>query len=918
MLSYDAVETKRSYDQIEKTVFQAKREWEATFDAIPEVLIVTNSEGSISRCNRAASILLQKKYPNFIGRPVTDLLPEVYDVNERGKEIQLDLNSCWYRVYSMPLAMGPITGNRVFLLQDISRVRLSEEQLQYQKQYYETIVQNSPVAMVTIDMEGDILHCNPEFESLFGYSYAEITGCNLDKLIAPGDLSAAGQYTTQALEGGSVKKYERRRRKDGSLVEVEIKGVPVIVENQKLGVLGMYHDITDLVAARKAAEVADRVKTQFLANMSHEIRTPMNGIIGMLDLLARTALDEEQTEYIKTARQSTDSLLLLMDNLLDFTMLDAGQITLDRVKYDLRSVVESVHHSLEQAAAEKQLDLTCKVYHNVPNLLYGDPHRLQQILWNLVENAVKFTSKGEVALRVQKLEGTAHGTTIRFSISDTGIGIPLEKQKGIFDRFVQVDGTTTRQHGGTGLGLAISSKIVQLMGGKIELTSKPEEGSTFWFDLTFEKLITGKESALPESLESSKASVLVICDDPACQIALEKMLDDFGCEVSLVDNEISALEKMEAAAMRNQPYGLTLMELQKAELNGKMLLPLIRQNPAIAETPLILITSPDQPEDPEKLKLLGCAGMLSKPILQKDLDAVLLSRFGKKKEELVEIPHPAVSSQSEETSSENLHILLVEDNPINQKLALRLLQKAGYAVELANNGREALEVLKETPVDLALMDVQMPILDGLETTRQIRSHEKMGEHLIIIAMTADGSMRDREQCILAGMDDYLSKPLDVDVVFEMLKRYECSLKAQSRSNGEKTPPMNIDSDEILDIETALPRFGDDLSILYEFLGRFIVNAKETCTKMDTAFQNGDVQQLHFLSHSLKGSSANFEIKKIRDAARQLEELTGNNSTVGAFALINEIKSSIPSVEAFYHDHNFGEAAVSSVSINTAN
>lgn len=910
MISYDAVEIKNSYDQIEKAVIQAKREWEATFDAVPEALIITNSEGRISRCNRSASILLQKKSSDLIGRLITELLPEVYELNEHGKEIKLSLNSSWYRAYSMPITLGTITGNRVFLLQDISQIRASEDRLQSQKHYFEAIVQNSPVAIVTIDMEGDILQCNPAFEMLFGYSGSEIAGCNLDKLIAPGEISLAGQYTSQALEGGSIKKYERRRRKDGSLVEVEIRGVPVVVENQKLGVMGMYHDITDLVSARKSAEVADRVKSQFLANMSHEIRTPMNGIIGMLDLLARTQVDGEQAEYIETARQSAQSLLLLMDNILDYTNLDAGKISLDQVKYDLRSVVENVQRSLENSAAEKSLDFTCKVYRDVPNLLVGDPHRLQQVLWNLTENAVKFTSKGEVALRVQKLEETSHGTVIRFSVNDTGIGISAEQKKGIFDRFVQVDGSTTRAHGGSGLGLAISAQLVHLMGGKIELKSNPGEGSTFWFDLTFEKIDMDEETNRAEAIELDRPSVLVICDDPVCQITLEKMLDDYGCQVTLVDKGITALEKLEAAAGRHHPFGLILMELQKAELNGKMLLPLLRQNPCIAETPLYLIADSIHSEDPKRLKTLGCAGLLTKPILQKDLETVLQSRFGKRNENPLPNPRPSIPAAQPDAGKKDLHILLVEDNPINQKLALRLLQKAGYSVDVASNGREALEVLKENSEDLVLMDVQMPVLDGLEATRWIRCNEKNGEHLPIIAMTADGSAQDRDQCRMAGMDDYLSKPLDVDLVFKTLKRYEN--KMEIALEKALAQPSKTEVEEILDIETALPRFGDDLSIFYEFLGRFIENAKETCSKMESAYQSGDVQQLHFLSHSLKGSSANFEIKKIRENARQIEELTGSNSTVGAFALINEINAAIPLVEEYYRSHQLSTEVSSTV------
>lgn len=911
MLSYDSVETGGNFSQIEKAVLRAKKEWEATFDAVPEMLILTNSENRIARCNRAAKDFLQFDYIDLIGKPITDFFPEVMEADEHGMEVRLSQDYGWYRVYGVPVNLGGSTVNRVYLFQDVSQIKRSEEQILYQKQYFESLVQYSPVAIVTLDLQGNILQCNPAFETLFGYSRSEVFGMNLDSLIAPDEPVSATRNTSQALEGISVKEFSRRRRKDGSLVEVEIRGVPIIVEGQKLGVLGMYHDITELVEARKAAEAADRAKSEFLANMSHEIRTPMNGIIGMLDLMDGTALTAEQKDYLDTARESADSLLSLLNDILDFARIEAGQLSLENIDFDLRSIVEGVTRSLMNRAEAKGLEMACMIYRDVPTMLRGDPNRIRQVLVNLVGNAIKFTSQGEIIIRVQKLENRPNSAKLHFSVSDTGIGIPKERQKAIFERFVQVDGTTTRKYGGSGLGLAICSQIVQLMGGEIGLESQEEKGSTFWFDLLLEKQPHQKENQQAVPQELVKLPVLVVDDNHTNRVVLDKMVSGFGCRVSLVDNGKDAVELLLNASKCGRSFGLVLLDMQMPEMDGMQTLAMIKKNPAIADIPVVILTSMGQQHNQEQLTAMGCAGYLAKPVRQQELFNLLLTVLGKETQPMKSPQRTVPVPAQKEIGQKQLHILLVEDNPINQKLALRILEKSGYQVTLVENGQQALQAFENGHYDLALMDVQMPVLDGYETTRMIRAREKAGEHLPIIAMTAAAMNGDRERCLAAGMDEYLSKPLNVDEVFALLKRYE---ENQHLDSGQ--PNKEEIMEEIIDVKTALPRFGDDLSILYEFLGRFIDHARETCSKMESAYRRGDVQQLHFLAHSLKGAAANFEAVKLRETALELEELTHNNSTVGAYALIEEIKALIPEVEEFYLAHRFDAVKKSDITEST--
>ncbi|MCC6148573.1 MAG: PAS domain S-box protein [Anaerolineaceae bacterium] len=479
--------------QTEAIIGRAKREWEATFDAISDPILLTGANGNIMRCNRAAARILDTTFQQLIGKNIEEMFPGILSplVEQTGLSTRTFLMPSsygWFDISLFPFQFSNNQQGAIYIFHDITQRKYAEGDLQRQKQYYEGIFQNNPVAIITLDMDGHIVTCNPAFERLFGYTQVDVIGHKLDALVTPPDYrEQALDFTRRVRRGETVHEVTRRRAKSGEMIDVEVFNVPVTVEGESQGILVLFHNITELVRARRKAEDADLAKGEFLANMSHEIRTPLNGVIGMLNLTLDTGLSAEQYEYLAAALDSADALLNLLNDILDFSKIEAGRMELETTDFDLRAVMENVAVSLAQKAADKGLELVCIIPPEVPTLLRGDPNRLRQVLVNLAGNAVKFTEKGEVVLRVKKVGESEERTSLAFYVQDTGIGIPPERQTTIFDRFTQADMSTTRIHGGSGLGLTISSQLVELMGGKITLISEPNTGSTFSFTLPLPK-----------------------------------------------------------------------------------------------------------------------------------------------------------------------------------------------------------------------------------------------------------------------------------------------------------------------------------------------------------------------------------------------------------------------------------------------
>ncbi|MFN7035791.1 MAG: PAS domain S-box protein [Bellilinea sp.] len=646
----------------------------------------------------------------------------------------------------------------ISVMEDITERRKAEDEIRRQKRYFETLVENSPIAIVTLDHQHRITGCNPAFENLFDYSRSEIQGCNIDNLIAPEDeLEHAKSLSAAVVSHGKVHLFGRRKRKDGSLVDVEIFGVPVVVDGQPIGVLGIYHDISELLEARRQAEAAAQAKAEFLANMSHEIRTPLNAIIGMTSLLLDTRLDAEQKNFVETIRTSGDSLLTIINDILDFSKIEAGKMVMEKQPFYLSDCIESAMDLLASKASEKGLDLSYLIQENTPNRLLGDVTRLRQVLVNLLSNAVKFTEKGGVFITVEAEKiNEPNEYRIHFAVRDTGIGIPAERVNRLFQPFTQVDASTSRRFGGTGLGLSISKRLVEMMGGEIWVESELGKGSTFHFTIQAEAAPVTRW--LPHQIhtdELAERKILIVDDNALNRMIISRQTARWKMKPYSVASGAEALELIR----RGETFDIALIDMQMPEMDGITVASEIRKLAEGKNLPMVLFTSLGYKPASATEELF--ATVLYKPLKPNQLFETIYSVLNHKPRQE---PKKHTAPVIDHTFAQRfpMRILLAEDNLVNQKVAIGILQRMGYHVDVAANGLEALEALRRQPYDVVLLDVQMPEMDGEEAAREICRRYPPEQRPILIAMTANALEGDRERYLAVGMDDYISKPIRVD------------------------------------------------------------------------------------------------------------------------------------------------------------
>ncbi len=671
----------------------------------------------------------------------------------------------------------------------IENARLFDE-TERQRDYSRDLVENSPVAIITTDLNGKVASWNPAAERLFAYSAEEAIGHSLDQLIATESLrDEALDFTKKAWDEGRVNAVTRRARKDGSEVDVELLALPVSVDGAHSGLIAIYHDITELLKAQREAESANEAKSAFLATMSHEIRTPMNAVIGMSGLLLDTQLDPEQHEFAEIIRNSGDALLGIINDVLDFSKIEAGKMELEYQPFDLRECIEGTLDLVATRAFDKGLDLAYVIDDGVPAGIVGDVTRLRQILLNLLTNAVKFTERGEVVLKVGQDEGAVPTTeesqampgdqVLNFTVRDTGIGIPVERMDRLFQSFSQVDASTARKYGGTGLGLAISKRLSEMMGGTMWVESQQDVGTTFHFTIQTEpsEAITAASRRIEHADQVLNGRrVLIVDDNDTNRRILTAQVKGWG----MIPRDSASPRQALKWIQKGDPLDIAILDMHMPEMDGLMLASEIRQDRAADALPLILFTSLGRRET--GADELGFAAFLTKPIKPSQLYDALVGIFAGKPVAARRPPSQPQKLDPEMAKRHPLRILLAEDNAVNQKLAIRLLAQMGYRADVAANGLEAVESLERQRYDLVLMDVQMPEMDGLEASRQINKQWPRGQRPQIVAMTANAMQGDRELCIAAGMDDYITKPIRVEELVAALDRVPAG-RSQEEHDG---------------------------------------------------------------------------------------------------------------------------------------
>jgi PAS domain S-box-containing protein len=653
---------------------------------------------------------------------------------------------------------------------DITERKQAEENIRQSEERYRSLFESNPLPAWVFDVETfRFFAVNDAALQHYGYTREEFLSMKSTDIRPPEDVSRY-MDNVEALrdKSGSAGVWKHRKR-DGSLIDVEITTQALRFE-ERAAKLVIAKDITErkqaedaMIRAKEAAEAANRAKSEFLANMSHEIRTPMNGIIGMTELLSDTPLDGEQREYLEMVRLSADSLLEIINDILDFSKIEAGKFKLDSSPFSLEDTLGDTMKTFAPRAHEKGIELILHIAPQTPDSLTGDAVRLRQIIVNMMGNAVKFTESGEVALRVEVESQTEEEALLHFSVRDTGIGIPPEKQRLIFEAFTQADASTTRKFGGTGLGLAISSRLVELMGGTIRVESEEGRGSAFHFTARFGV----NQSTLQPDSALAGLSALIVDDNQTCLSIMAESLDYWGASVALARGAAEALKETMQARGEGRSYDVAIVDAGMPGIDGLTLISLLKENPQTVGSAILLVSAVKGhlvgaiENDP----FIGC--QLIKPVKPAELKAALL-RMANARDARRE-KAPLVAKRTLLTAQRPLRVLLAEDNPVNRHLAVRLLEKYGHRVVVANNGREAVEAFERAPFDLILMDVQMPEMSGLEAAAVIRSRESPSGRIPIIAMTAYAMKGDRERCLEAGMDDYVSKPVRAEELFRAIE-----------------------------------------------------------------------------------------------------------------------------------------------------
>ncbi|WP_197992895.1 PAS domain S-box protein [Gimesia aquarii] len=807
------------------------------------------------------------------------------------------------------------------------------ERMQWQEERTRlaAIVDSSADAIISKALDGTITSWNSGAEIIYGWPADEAIGETITIILPPGMAREESEILEAMKTGRRLEQFQTRRmRKDGTIIDVSITVSPIRgLDGKIMGSSIIERDTTarrrreeELLKARDEAEQASRVQGEFLATVSHELRTPMNAILGMLELTLQEDLTPMKRDYLQTAKDSADSLLLLVNDILDFSRLEAGRFELEPISFNLRDLLDEVVKTLSLRAHEKGLELALHIKKGVPERVISDPVRFRQILINLIGNAIKFTEQGEVVIDAKLSEPPRDSTTetkqasldilpgetvaLEFQVSDTGIGIAPADQERIFAPFAQADASTTRQYSGSGLGLAICQEIVGLMDGQIWLESELGRGSQFCFRVSLrvaepDEMDMKREQVTVDDLR--ELPVLVVDDNQTNRVILEEMLSNWSMSPTPVSSAERALQQLSEARREKKEYPLVIVDALMPETDGFMLLEQAQEQGLLESATILMLSSTDRQIFNDRCEGLEISAFLEKPVSQSDLLDAIMTAFKSPQLE-------RDSVMKIEETPQSLNILIAEDTPANQKVITAILNKRGHDCTIANNGREAIDYLRSDSFDLMLMDVQMPTMDGLQATTLIREQEaESNDHIPIIAMTAYAMRGDRDRCLKAGMDDYISKPIDAKKLIRLVERYgneysqnrtpidksntESRIKdEQFPSHSKQRSTTHSDSaskQSVINMQTALSRVGDDKEILNDMVNYFFEDSPSLLDEIRKRVQSGDIDEMVRAAHSLKGLCANFEAHAAVQSAKTIEDMKNATDLSSVTKIIDELE-----------------------------
>ncbi len=876
-----------------------------------ETLASASWLGRLMLCLVTVTGLLSIGLGLFLARRITDPILNLVEASKAAAagevDQQVDVSST-REIGELGNAFNDMLASRHRYEREIQEASLQAKKALIDLEEQKFALDQHAIVAIT-NVRGDITFVNEKFSEISGYSKDELLGKNHRLLNSDYHDKSFFEDMYQTIVHGDVWHGEVcNRAKDGSIYWLETTITPFMGEKGKPeSYIAIRTDITERIVAEQAmleaklvAEEASQAKSDFLANMSHEIRTPMNGVIGMTNLLLDSSLNSEQFNFAQTVKNSAESLLSLINDILDFSKVEAGKLDLEAVDFEIGELFQDLGATIAFKAQEKGVELICPANPVRDLWLSADPGRIRQILTNLIGNAVKFTEDGEVAVWYSIVTQEDGRATIRVEIVDTGIGLSPEQQGNLFGRFNQADGSTTRLYGGTGLGLAICKQLVELMGGEIGVESEPGQGSTFWFTLDLEK--SASQQPIPAMKDLVGQKILVVDDNATNRELMDHLLTNWRVEHDLVDSGQAGLDALHDATTGGRPYDIAILDMQMPHMDGFEMGRHIKSSPELSDTRMLMFTSQAKRGDTQRYKEAGFSGYLSKPVNQTELYSVLLQVAGISSND----PRLVSRYSTRERAHFKARVLVVDDNATNQAVAKGVLEKFGVRVGLAANGEEALRALEQISYDMVFMDCQMPVMDGFEASRLIRDPKSrvLDPKVKVIAMTANAMQGDRERCLEAGMDDYISKPVDQEKLEQVLIKYLESKriergadKGRSSKSKEIEPESksinsNTEEDPVFDFEGYRELLMEDEDLMKAVGESFLADMTAQFELLPKVLSEDDARQIHVLGHSIKGAAANVRGVALSKQANVLEQ-------AGKAKDLEKAKECLPELERRY-------------------